>query len=61
MPPLEDDEIMREIRAIRDAHAAAYDYDIGRIVQALQEAERASGVTLVARQPRKPRLMPTGE
>ena len=51
------DEIVEEIRRHRDAHAAAFDYDIRRIVQDLQRLEREHGRALVTRAPRKPRAV----
>lgn len=36
------DPIVEEIRQIRKAHAAKYDNDLDRIVEALREEERAS-------------------
>jgi len=48
------DEIVDEIRRHRDQHAASFDYDIERIVEDLQRREKESGVTPVARSPRRP-------
>lgn len=38
-----NDPIVAEIHALREEHAARYQYDIAAIVAALQEAEHASG------------------
>ncbi len=53
---MKDDEIIEEIRRHRKAHAAAFDYDLDRIVRDLQEQERKSGVKVVSRPPRKPTI-----
>ena len=37
------DEIVEEVRRIRQAHAARFNYDLKAIVQDLKEQERASG------------------
>jgi hypothetical protein len=46
------DEIVEEIRAIRAAHAAKYDYDLAKICAALREQERNSTAEVVLRGPR---------
>ncbi len=43
---IENDEIIKEIRQYREAHAASFDYDIQRIVKDLQRQERESGARL---------------
>lgn len=48
------DEIVEEIRRIREAHAATFDNDVNRIVEDLQRQERASGREIVVRAPRRP-------
>ena len=50
----EKDSIVDEVRAIRDALAKAYDYDIAKIAEAMREKERASGRKYVTLRPRKP-------
>ncbi len=37
------DPIIEELHAIREAHAAEYNYDLKAIVEALQREERLSG------------------
>lgn len=51
------DEIVEEIRRARDAHAAAFDYDLKRIVQDLQRLEREHGGKMVHRSPRSPAVV----
>ena len=52
---IEDDEVMKEVHANREAFAAEHDHDIRKMGQALRAAEAASGRTYVTLQPRKPR------
>lgn len=52
------DEILDEIRRIRDEHAAAFGYDPRRIGDDYRRQERESGVELVRLRPRKPRRIP---
>ncbi len=47
-----DDEIVEEVRRIRDEHAAAHEYDLVRIVADLREQERASDAAVVTLKPR---------
>jgi hypothetical protein len=54
----QDDEIVEEIRRLRDAHAASFDYDLNRIFEDLQRQQRESGAKLVRRPPRKPIATP---
>lgn len=37
------DEIVEEVRKIRDAHAKKYNYDTDAIYEALKKAEKQSG------------------
>lgn len=49
-----NDPIVDEVRRIRDAHAARFDYDLDRIFQDIKSREKASGLKFVdgvARQP----------
>ena len=48
------DEIVEEIRRVREAHAASLNYDLKRITDDLQRQERESGRELVTRPPRPP-------
>ena len=51
-----EDEVVREVRAARDAFAASHDYDIRAMVAALRELGSASGRAVV---PLAPRAVPT--
>jgi len=53
-----DDEIIEEVRHIRDTHAAAHDYDLARIVADLREQEQTSGAAVVSLKPKKPVSLP---
>jgi hypothetical protein len=49
-----NDPIVDEVRKVRDAHAARFNYDLDAIFQDIKERERKSGLTFVqgvARQP----------
>ena len=47
------DEIIDEVRALRDALAAEYDYDLERLFEAAKRWEAASGRPQVAPSPKK--------
>jgi hypothetical protein len=47
------DPIVEEVRNIRDAHAAQYNYDLKAIYQALKQEEAASGRTFVKLPPKR--------
>jgi hypothetical protein len=47
-----DDDILREIRATREAFAAAHNYDIRAMAATLQAAETASDREIVTLPPR---------
>jgi len=49
-----NDPIVEEIRRVRDAHAARFNYDLNAIFQDIKEREKKSGLKFiqgVARQP----------
>jgi hypothetical protein len=46
--------IIDEVRAVRDAIAKEYDYDIAKIAEAVRAREIRSGRTFVRLPPRKP-------
>jgi hypothetical protein len=48
-----NDPIVDEVRRIRDAHAARFNYDLGAIFRDLKEQERKSGRKFVSFGPRK--------
>lgn len=47
------DEIIAEVRAIRDALAAEFDYDIGRLFAEMKRREEASDRPKVAPSPKR--------
>jgi hypothetical protein len=47
------DPIVDEVRAIRDAIAKEFDYDIEKLAQAIKEHEVQSGQEFVRRPPRR--------
>jgi hypothetical protein len=53
-----DDEIVKEIRRRRQAHAESLGYDLKRIVQDLQRREKESGTPVVDRPSRTPQAVP---
>lgn len=54
---MEKDEIVAEVRAVREAHAARFEYDLEAIFRDLKEQERQSPREVVALAPK--RLIPT--
>lgn len=59
-----NDPIVDEVRAVRDAHAALFNYDLDAIFQDIKEQEKNSGLKFVSYPPRKTvpnhALVPTG-
>lgn len=53
-----EDEIVEEIRRLRQAHAQSMGYDLKRITEDLQAREKECGVPLVDRRPRKAQVAP---
>ena len=49
------DPIVEEVRAVRDALAKEYDYDVEKLGRAMQAAEKAEGRKTVILQPRRPK------
>ena len=47
------DPIVEEVRAIRDAYAKRFDYDLNAIYRDLKEQELKSGWKLVSLQPKR--------
>jgi hypothetical protein len=43
-----EDPIVKELHAIRERHAAQFDYDIDAMFRDLQEQEQQSGVTYIS-------------
>ena len=59
-----NDPIVDEVRRIRDAHAAMFNYDLDAIFQDIKEQEKKSGLKFVSYPPRRVEpnqtLQPTG-
>ena len=59
-----NDPIVDEVRKVRDAHAARFNYDLDAIFRDIKEQEKRSGRTFVSFAPRKldpnQALTPTG-
>ncbi|MGL4464907.1 MAG: hypothetical protein ACRC1K_22375 [Planctomycetia bacterium] len=49
-----DDEVLREIRAVREAFAAKYDYDVEKMGAALRRMDEESEGPVVTLPPRRP-------
>jgi hypothetical protein len=47
-----NDPIVDEVRRVRDAHAAKFNYDLDAIYEDIKEQERKSGLTFVSYPPR---------
>jgi hypothetical protein len=60
-----NDPIVDEVRRVRDAHAARFNYDLDAIFRDIKEREKKAGLKFVqgvARQPvPDPALQPSGE
>jgi len=46
------DPIVDEVRQVRDAHAATFNYDLDAIFRDIKEQEKQSGLTFVSYPPR---------
>ena len=59
-----NDPIVEEVRRVRDAHAAMFNYDLDAIFQDIKEQEKKSGLKFVSYPPRRTEppqaLQPTG-
>lgn len=47
------DPIVDEVRRVREAHAAMFNYDLDAIFQDIKEQEKKSGLTFVSYPPRR--------
>jgi hypothetical protein len=56
---MSEDEVVREVRAAREAFAASHGFDIRKMVTALHELGVASGRELVQFAPRPPIVVPS--
>lgn len=52
---MREDPIVAEVRKIREAHAAQFNYDLKAIYQDLKQQEKASGRVFVSFPPRRAR------
>ena len=50
---MQEDLIVEEVRKVRDAHAAQFNYDLWAIYQDLKEQERKSSRTFVSYPPKR--------
>ena len=48
------DPIVEEVRRVRDAHAARFNYDLDAIVRDLRERQKKGGRTYITLPPRRP-------
>jgi hypothetical protein len=48
-----NDPIVDEVRRVRDAHAAKFNYDLDAIFQDIKEQEKKSGLKFVSYPPRR--------
>ena len=48
-----NDPIVDEVRRVRDAHAAMFNYDLDAIFQDIKEQEKKSGLKFVTYPPRR--------
>ena len=57
-----EDPIVAEVRKVRDAYAAQFNYDLEAIYHDLKRQEKESGLTFVSYPPKPPKPGPaTGE
>jgi hypothetical protein len=54
-----EDPVVKELHAIREEHAAQFDYDIDAMFQDLQEQEQQSGVTYISFDQVQPKISAT--
>ena len=53
-----NDPIVEEVRAVRNAHAQKFNYDLDAIAADLKAQQQAAGQKAVSLPPRKPALLP---
>ena len=60
-----NDPIVDEVRRVRDAHAAMFNFDLDAIFRDIKDQEQKSGLTFVSYPPRRtipnPTLQETGQ
>lgn len=61
MQTLQTDPIIAEVRAVRDKHAARFDYNVDAIFKDIQDRQASSGRKYVRRPPKRfqPRTVPS--
>ncbi len=52
------DEIVEEVRKVRDEYAAKFNYDLDAIYKDIKEQEKKTQRKVVSLPPRKPELLP---
>ncbi len=52
------DEIVEEVRKVRDEYAAKFNYDLDAIYKDIKEQEKQSRRKIVSLPPKKPELLP---
>jgi len=57
---MKSDPIVDEVRKVREAHAAKFNYDLSAICTDLKKKEKDSDHPVVSRPPKLLRLKPTG-
>lgn len=55
------DEVLQEVRRVREAYAKQFGYDLQAIHRDLKERERVSGRQIVSLPPRRPKPAPLGQ
>ena len=58
---MKDDPIVSEVRKVREAHAARFDYDLRAIYEDLKEQERLSGRAYIRLQAKRLGSVKAGE
>ena len=56
---MEMDDVLKEVRRIREEYAAEFNFDLDAIHQNISEHQRTSGRTYVSLPPRRPELAKT--
>lgn len=54
-----NDPIVDEVRRVRDAHAAMFNYDLDAIFRDIKQQEKESGLTFISYPPRRTEPKPT--
>jgi len=54
---MNEDSVLREVRAAREAYARAHDFDVRKIVAELRVLDQRGDCTVVRLAPRRPRIV----